>query len=628
MKKYYYKNGSKVYSNDPNIEGAKEVKVIYNCSDIINKNGTDSFFGGAAPWFCIKDGSMPFVKGDSFKTISGEGGNIITAVDVVSNYRRIFSCTQDCLTYAWAISNETNWIGRRKVPMLEKKELYVGKESVINVLDRIDEQGNIIGNKLSWKISPENMRYYPVGGGPFPVPNFQDDATSSYNFKSGYQYKNLNNFIGLGNETSTNYGDFYNYWTVYYPPKTVENTEYGFTTAQSNSASPSYFTLDIRQVPKEYTKIEVAIDGVFYYPYDNYNGHTTYVPDNPDTKNILNAYNFGEPLTYPTFNCWAYLYKPDNNTVWTYMDNNENPRQGYDYLGNAFFGNIAYKPELTGTNHKTPFYNIDTHYDVRTDAIYDNSNVRYSLSDPKLWENMFLYQVNTNNDYICKFEVQLPNDETVTGYTFWDNLSAVSMYNISITAYSAENTTEDSMIRIRDILTSYGKQFYSATFDSDPNVIDYRQYFNTNDNYIHRKLKDLNCNWGALSSRFKIFGAVPSYNNPNTLYLYQGLNKGDYYINSYGGVDMLSNCLNEPGNYLWNPYGFTLTAFMLYYLSNVKMTHTIDLGERTDTGGFTFGDNTKDYQYLHITYPATNTINGSATLNLISQIDMYYKFTN
>ena len=90
----------------------------------------------------------------------------------------------------------------------------------------------------------------------------------------------------------------------------------------------------------------------------------------------------------------------------------------------------------------------------------------------------------------------------------------------------------------------------------------------------------------------------------------------------------LSNCLNEPDNYLWNPYGFTLTAFMLYYLSNVKMTHTIDLGERTDTGGFTFGDNTKDYQYLHITYPATNTINGSATLNLISQIDMYYKFTN
>jgi len=625
MKKYYYKNGSKVYSNDPNIEGAKEVKVIYNCSDIINKNGTDSFYGGAAPWFCIKDGSMPFVKGDSFKTVSGESGNTITAVDVVTDYRRIFSCTQDCLTYAWAINNETNWIGRRKIPMLEKKELYVGKEPVINVLDRIDEQGNIIGNKLSWKISPENMRYYPVGGGPFPIPNEQDDATSSYNFKWGYHTINLSNFIGFGDEYSTN-NDFGNYWSVYNPPKTFENSAFGFTTAQSRSASPSYFTLDIHKVPKEYTKIEVAIDGVFYYPYDNYNGPTSYVPDNPDKGNILNAYNFGEPLTYPTFNCWAYLYKPDNNIEWTYFYN-ENPRPGYDYLGNTFFGNIAYKPEIQ-TTVKTPFYNIDTHYDVRTDAIYDNSNVRYSLSDPKVWENMYLYQVNTNNDYICKFEVQLSDNETVTGYTFWDNLSAVSMYNISITAYSAENTTLSSMEHIRDILTYYGKPFNSATFDSDTNVIDYRQYFNTNNNYIHRKLKDLNCNWGALSSRFKIFGSVPSYNNPNTLYLYQGLNKGDYYINSYTGVDTLSNCLNEPGNYLWNPYGFTLTSFMLYYLSNVKMTHTIDLGERTDTSGFTFGDSTKDYQYLHITYPATNTIRGSATLNLISQIDMYYKFTN
>ena len=64
-------------------------------------------------------------------------------------------------------------------------------------------------------------------------------------------------------------------------------------------------------------------------------------------------------------------------------------------------------------------------------------------------------------------------------------------------------------------------------------------------------------------------------------------------------------------------------------MQNVTMKHQIDLGDRTDTSGFTFGDNTKDYRYLHISYPGTNTLsNPNKDKCNLTHVDMYYKFTN
>ena len=398
MKKYYYKNSfnDTVYSNDPNIPDATPVKLIYNCAKVVNNNGIssyDSYAGGTAPWFCIKDGNVEFYAEFS----SNSATNTITSINK-KYYRRIFTYTQDSLTNSWWITGDSSWAARRKIPLLEKKELFEGTNPVICVQNRFDDDGNIIGNKLSWKISPDNMKYYPTIGGPYPsfryyikyinprspshteqyyngnpagpyssmwttnynqktifnsyyeaenlfnqmgdriknsliVNPSQDDTTSACNFKSEYYASyTMSGFLGWGVENA-GYMPFTpsNWCSIVYPPTAIENTEFDFT-AKMNSigASPSYFTLDISKVPTKYTKLDVVIDGVFYYPYNNDIGPQ--VSPITDKNNIFNVYNFGEPLDYPTYNCWAYLYKPDNEEDWNFE--NKYALSAKNFLGN------------------------------------------------------------------------------------------------------------------------------------------------------------------------------------------------------------------------------------------------------------------------------------------------------
>lgn len=789
MKKYYYNDGMNVYSNDPNIENRKEITTIYHCSAVVNKTGTESFAGGTAPWFCIKDGDMFFYKGECFKTgqIPGQPGvSAITAIDETSKYnRRIFSCTPGCLTDAWYVYGNDlgSWNARRKIPYLIKKELYQGKEKIVNVLDRFDEDGNTIGNKLSWKISTSNMKFYPTIEGPSPTnhtccikrtgymgavsyytgnptgpyesytsywdsnknraTNFtneatadvllqqiiiynqqhsitdgveielktitEDPATSGYNFKAAYNCTNFGGFVAWSEkDTSTKMFTTNNWFGVRKNPLEVENTEFGFTQTSSDStksdiACPGHFTLDVTQVPQEYNKIDVVIDGVFYYPNSNYCGpHTTVVED---YSNVYNIYNYNhDPI--PSFNCWAYLYKPDNNTEWKFQPkygisarrtnktqfykngfgptvsysregwgdypqnigyqqkedaeafltkiiNDQDPNIDYttldicnlsqyqsydfsypsaDYLGYSFTGNIKYDKTIT-TPNKMPWYNDEnTTYKVKEQELYDNSHVPYSLYDVNFWEHLLVNRFNTNNDGICKFEVDLPGQTTpFTGYTYWDNLSSyVHWNNIRVTAYSAGNTSPDgvrSMNTIKAKFVQHGRvdALTSATFDADPNVIDYTDYFNNTNDTPHISIKDFNTDkWQELMSKFKIFTCSNSYDDSNAQYLYIGSRLGDANIVTYGAYQ---ETMYGPINNKWNPYGFTLTSFQAFNLANVTMKHQIDLGTRTTTGGFTFtGNMAGDYKYLHISYPATNTVNTTKSLNLISQIDMYYKF--
>lgn len=782
MKKYYYNDGMNVYSNDPNIENCREITTIYHCSAVVNKTGSESFAGGTAPWLCIKDGNMLFYNGDCFHA-DGTLSSVTAVTDEKTYYRRIFSCTPDCLTDAWHVTGNDfgSWIARRKIPYLIKKELYQGKEKIVNVLDRFDEEGNTIGNKLSWKISTANMKFYPTIEGPYPtnhtccikrtgymgavsyysgnpsgpyesytsywVSNKQnstlftdetaagvmlsqiilynqqhhitdgvvielkditeDSATSGYNFKKAYNCTNFGGFVGWSEKDTFAQMFTTNSWFgVRKNPLDVENTEFGFTPISSDStksdiACPGHFTLDITQVPQKYNKIDVVIDGVFYYPNSNYCGpHTTVVED---YSNVYNIYNYNQnPI--PSFNCWAYLYKPDNNTEWKYQPKygisakrtnktqfykygfgptipydregwvdypqnigyqqkedaeefltkiikDQDPDIDYstlntfilsnsydfaypsaDYLGHSFTGNIKYDKTIT-TPGKLPWYNDEkTIYSVKEQELYDNSHVTYSLYDVNFWEHLLVNRFNTNNDQICKFKVKLPNNEEVTGYSYWATVSGNAYCrNFYITAYSAWNTTPgllDTMKRVfiekdRDI----EEAFISATFDSDTNVIDYTDYFNNTNDTPHISIKDFNTDkWQELMSTFKVYGASNSYMENDAQYLYIGNRYGDADIITYGSFQ---NTLPGPINNNWNPYGFTLSSFQAFNLANVTMKHQIDLGNRTTTGGFTFtGDMAGDYKYLHISYPATNTVNTTKSLNLISQIDMYYKFTN
>lgn len=782
MKKYYYNDGMNVYSNDPNIENRKEITTIYHCSAVVNKTGSESFANGTSPWLCIKDGNMLFYNGDCFHA-DGTLSSVTAVTEQTTYYRRIFSCTPGCLTDAWFVTGSDfgSWNARRKIPYLIKKELYQGKEKIVNVLDRFDEDGNTIGNKLSWKISTSNMKFYPTIEGPYPTnhtccikrtgyigavsyysgnPNgpyesytsywesnkrnatyFTDEAaagvmlsqiilynqqhhitdgveielkditedstTSGYNFKAAYKSSNFGGFVGWSDkDTFEKMFTTYNWFGVRKNPLEVENTEFGFTTTSSDStktdtACPGHFTLDITQVPQEYNKIDVVIDGVFYYPNSNYCGpHTTVVED---YSNVYNIYNFSQdPI--PSFNCWAYLYKPDNNTEWKYQPkygisaHRKNKDQYYkygfgttipysrdgwgdypqnigyqqkedaevfltkiiddqdpdidystlntfilsnsydfsfpsaDYLGYSFTGNIKYDKTIT-TPNKLPWYNDEkTTYKVKEQELYDNSHVPYNLYDVNFWEHLMVNRFNTNNDQICKFKVKLPNNEEVTGYSHWATISGnVYCRNFYMTAYSAWNTTPGLLDTMKQVFIDKDRDleeaFVSATFDSDPNVIDYTDYFNNTNDTPHTSIKDFNTDkWQELMSIFKIYGASNSYMENDAQYLYIGGNRyGDADIISYG---VFSSFLPGPINDKWNPYGFTLSSFQAFNLANVTMKHQIDLGTRTTTGGFTFtGNMAGDYRYLHISYPATNTVNTTKSLNLISQIDMYYKFT-
>lgn len=781
MKKYYYNDGMNVYSNDPNIENRKEITTIYHCSAVVNKTGTESFAGGTAPWLCIKDGNMLFYNGACFHA-DGTLSSVTAVTEENTYYRRIFSCTPGCLTDAWFVTGSDlgSWNARRKIPYLIKKELYQGKEKIVNVLDRFDENGETIGNKLSWKISTSNMKFYPTIEGPYPTnhtccikrtgymgsvsyysgnpagpyesytsywvsnknnaTNFtdeaaagvllsqiiiynqqhhindgveielkditEDSATSGYNFKAAYKCNNFGGFVGWSDKDTFEKMFTTNSWFgVRKNPLEVENTEFGFTQTSSDStksdiACPGHFTLDITQVPQEYNKIDVVIDGVFYYPNSNYCGpHTTVVED---YSNVYNIYNFSQ-APIPSFNCWAYLYKPDNNTEWKYQPkygisakrtnktqyykNGFGPtipysREGWgdypqnigyqqkedaetfltkiiddqdpyidystlntfilsnsydfsypsaDYLGYSFTGNIKYDKTIT-TPNKLPWYNDEnTTYIVKEQELYDNSHISYSLYDVNFWEHLLVNRFNTNNDQICKFKVKLPNNEEITGYSYWATVSGnVYCRNFYMTAYSAWNTTPGLLDDMKQVFIEKNRDveeaFVSATFDSDPNVIDYTDYFNNTNDTPHTSIKSFNTDkWQELMSTFMVYGASNSYMENDAQYLYIGSRYGDADIITYGGFQSF---LPGPINNKWNPYGFTLTSFQAFNLANVTMTHQIDLGTRTTTGGFTFtGNMAGDYKYLHISYPATNTVNTTKSLNLISQIDMYYKFT-
>lgn len=403
MKKYYYQDSiGNQYSNDTSIDNVQPIKSIYYCNEVVNKNPLYTYDGNALPWFCIKDGDMCFASGFKMNDTSTK----ITRGPEKNFYRRILSCTFDCLTDAWMKSSDTSWVATNTAPFINKKELYVGDSPLINLMDRKDENGNIIGNKLSWRTSVSNFKFIPAEGdiktsttwyieknsymsspqfyngspdmytdtwGAFhlrrvfttkeaaehiynSIPTPDPRARTSYWLKiehcdpdyKWWNYNNSNRCVNMGGfngwSTENAASQMFttnNYHAIKYRPTFKENfTGYDSSiapdayeakntnpddfeinnyvlTGTNDGPSPSYFTLDISKVPMKYNKIDIVIDGVFYYPTNN----SYYKFENPseDYSDVYNTYNYGRSPIDSTKNCWSYIYKPDNSETWNYM---------------------------------------------------------------------------------------------------------------------------------------------------------------------------------------------------------------------------------------------------------------------------------------------------------------------
>ena len=800
MKKYFVKNNNDTYSNDTTLgSNVKPIKSVYYCDEIVNKGGEHTYAGSNTPWFCIKDGSMVFSSG--FKAEN----NKITTAPTKTFYRRIFSCTFDCLTNAWKLlrnPNDTSWNSIRTLPHLIKKELYVGNSPLINSMDRIDEDGNIVGDKLSWRMSNTNFRFVPVQGYPYSTTNWYieknsngylyfyngstaqytnswtpaysqraefstkeaaehimpspghlepvsyyvkpdkgDPSTYCWNFNYSTRNYNMQGFNAWSVSSTMNYMfTTDNYHSIYCRPTFKEQFNYetsvsptaaGLVTNTNNSAleinnsvtgsgpSPSYFTIDITRVPLKYNKLDVVIDGLFYYPANN--SPVAHSEIYEDYSDVFAVYNYGQSPVNQTVNCWSYLYKPDNDVEWKYApkytlsairngktvfygycDNSttrayqlgpdeeyhsdawstynteisqtrmsyncleyveafktivENahdtslsnlnlvnvntladmPYSGYtfpsaDYLNYSFYGNLCFDGSLK-RNYKTPWYNDSkTKYTWEHYLIYDNCDVDYDLEDPKVLDKIYVYCVNTNNNDICKWQINWGNGTKSTGYALWSDIAGYKdCTNLYVTAYSADNTSD--FHRIKDAFSASPNRFTSADYNDPEAPLDYRKYFTMTANDTSRMfLKDMNANedWKTISSRFTYFGAYSNYYNANADYLHQST-RGLLSISSYNITNIPEEILYSKSKHVnnWNKQGFKLDSVLLYNMQNVTMKHQIDLGDRTDTSGFTFGDNTKDYRYLHISYPGTNTLsNPNKDKCNLTHVDMYYKFTN
>ena len=306
---------------------------------------------------------------------------------------------------------------------------------------------------------------------------------------------------------------------------------------------------------------------------------------------------------------------------------NNIPYPSADYLGNSFFGNIKYDPSIK-SGIKTSWYNDEnTKYTWKNYLLYDNSDVDYDLEDPKLYDKLYVYCINNNNSDICKWKIDWGEGREDTGYALWSDISGCKdCTNFYITAYSADNTEGFDKMN--------GVNFTTALF-SDPDAPrDYRKYFDADGEVSRRYLNEMTTqNWQTISSDFLFYGYRNSYYGSNVDYLHESspTKASIYSIATYMERDIpqkiLYNKNTKRGE--WNKQGFKLKQVMQYNMQNVTMKHQIDLGDRTDTSGFTFGDNTKDYRYLHISYPGTNTLsNNNKYGNHLTQVDMYYKFTN
>jgi len=704
MKKYFVKNDNNTYSNDTTLgSNVKPIKSVYYCDEIVNKGGEHSYAGSNTPWFCIKDGSMAFSSG--FKA---EYNKIISEPSKTF-YRRIFSCTFDCLTNAWKlrrIPNDTSWIAIKTLPHLIKKELYIGSSPLINSMDRIDEDGKIVGDKLSWRMSNTNFRFLPVQGYPYSSTNwyiernsmgylyFYNGSTAQYtnswteaysqrsefstkedaehikpshepalyyvkpdkgdpstwywNFNYSTRKYNMKGFVGWS-DSSLNVDYMFttdNYHSIYCRPTYKEQFNYetstsptatGLVTNQDNSAleinnsvtgdgpSPSYFTIDVTRVPQKYNKLDIVIDGLFYYPTNNYNLAQSEIKE--DYSDVFAIYNYGQSPVDKTVNCWSYLYKPDNDVEWIYA-----PNHSANYLDYGFYGNIHFDGSLK-RNYKTPWYNDSkTKYTWEHYLIYDNCDVDYDLEDPKVLDKIYVYCVNNNNNDICKWQINWDNGTKSTGYALWSDIAGYKdCTNLYVTAYSADNTTDFK--RIKDAFSAYTDRFTSADYNDPEAPLDYRKYFTQTDGTSRMFLKDMMAakDWKTISGRFTYFGNDSNYYNANADYLYKST-RGSASISTYGITDIPEEILYSKSKHInnWNKQGFKLNSVLLYNMQNVTMKHQIDLGNRTTTGGFTFtGNASGDYRYLHISYPGTNTLSNSAKDNCnLTHVDMYYKFTN
>lgn len=611
---------------------------------------------GTAPWFCIKDGSFPFYK--NFTTAKNDDNeDIVDGVDTEPYaHRRMFTCTIESIYKDYWIHSDTSWSQEFVVPYFVKKDLYKGNKAIIAEKDLADADANLIGNKLTWRISDTNLSYLNIGG-PYPNAGSQDPTCSAYNYKSEYKSNTTHGFVAwkypYGNMFTTT-----NYFNITYNPlatlKTDKITLHEWSDSVDPPYPPGYFTLDVTQFPKKYNKIDITIDGLCIFPqYNNIDDYSEPILDDSFVVNdwnynlsaektdhcfsvlyqygVSNKWEVGEKyviknnddeMYYAADDGWVtditeastYTLEAAENTIETTLSSYDNlttatsrhgTHPGIDYLGNTFTGNLSYNTTENRLINVNSTYNT-VHYPINF------NNVRnHEITDKRVWDNMYVYAVNENNSNIYYWEViWAGSHQVLTGYALESDIaSCSSCVNFSYSAVINDASTgTHETDKVANITLPKYTDYITATKKFLKDIPE----FNYND------WKDKMC--------------VYTYYDPTTItgLLYQGGTNGTASITPYNSVYTCHLAYNPIINrYInkWPTTALSLTSSPCFTLSNVVMNHTINLGERTDNG---YKINGEEHQYIHISYPATTLVNPDNNHNkgILQQVNMYYKFNN
>ena len=650
-------------SGQVHTDKSNSIKKVIHYEKRLNENDHEhTQNGGATPWFCIKDGSFPFYK--NFTTAKNDNDeDIVEGVDTEPYaHRRMFTCTIESPDKDyWLTNNGGTWQQGFLVPYFVKKDLYKGNKAIIAEKDLADTDNNLIGNKLSWRMSDTNLSYLNIGG-PYTSEGSLDTAYSAYNYKIEFNTITTLGFVGwktvgLTSPMFTNG----NYFNIAYDPKSVltndKITLHHNTNYQQGNVPPGYFTLDVSQFDKKYNKIDVTIDGLCLFPKGNYIGLYSVGDTDVDPSYVVNDRNYA-PASENSDHCFSVLYQYGVSNVWElgekYVIKNNDDDKYYssdgwitditaaatyypqsqaqqvmdtvlsaydnlttettrhsvhpdvDYLGNPFTGNIQYN----STDNK--LVNVNTTYNTEHYPISYNYVRNYDITDKKVWDNMWVYAVNENNSHIYYWEVVFPGGhQFLTGYALESDIaSCSSCVNFSYSAVINDASTgTHETDKVANITLPKYKDYITAT----------NKFLKDIPSFHYEDWKDQMC--------------VYTEYEPTTItgFLYQGrTHSTDASITPYDNVYVCYQSYNPTVTgrmNKWPSTALSLTSSPCFTLSNVVMKHTINLGERTDNG---YKINGEDHRYIHITYPATTLVNpdNAHSKGILQQVNMYYKFNN